>query len=90
TGPDAHEVVSLSDGLLHIPTRELLPHSPGFFSVNTLPFPWNGGGRPAEWLKFLDAVWPGDRQAQDALQEMFGYLLTADTSQQKMFLLRGP
>lgn len=90
TGPDAREVVSLSDGLLHIPTRELLPHSPGFFSVNTLPFPWNGGGRPAEWLKFLDAVWPGDRQAQDALQEMFGYLLTADTSQQKMFLLRGP
>lgn len=90
-GPAPGELVSLADGLLHIPTRTLLPHSAGFFSLNTLPFAWGEGEQsPTEWLKFLEAVWPGDPEAQLALQEMFGYLLTADTSQQKMFLLRGP
>lgn len=90
-GPDAREIVSLTDGLLHIPTRALMPHTQGFFSVNTLPFSWGEGERePVEWLKFLEAVWPGDIEAQRALQEMFGYLLTGDTSQQKMFLIRGP
>lgn len=91
SGPAPSEVVSLSDGLLHIPTRTLLDHSPGFFSLNTLPYSWREGvQRPVEWLKFLEDVWPGDAEAHQALQEMFGYLLTSDTSQQKMFLIRGP
>jgi hypothetical protein len=34
-GPEAREVVSLADGLLHVPSRQLLPHTPGFFTVNT-------------------------------------------------------
>lgn len=89
-GPEAREVVSLADGLLHIPSRQLLPHTPGFFTVNTLPYGWGADEEPVEWLKFLEAVWPGDVEAQQALQEVFGYLLTADTSQQKMFLIRGP
>lgn len=89
-GPEAREVVSLADGLLHVPSRQLLPHTPGFFTVNTLPYGWGADEEPVEWLKFLEAVWPGDVEAQQALQEVFGYLLTADTSQQKMFLIRGP
>lgn len=89
-GPEPRELVSLVDGLLHIPSRSLLPHTPGFFSVNTLPYGWGDDQEPREWLKFLEAVWPGDAEAQSTLQEMFGYLLTADTSQQKMFLVQGP
>jgi P4 family phage/plasmid primase-like protien len=90
-GPDPREIVSLTDGLLHIPTRELQPHSAGFFGLSALPYSWGEGEEPPrEWLSFIEQVWPGDVEAQHALQEMFGYLLTADTSQQKMFLLRGP
>lgn len=89
-GPEPRELVSLEDGLLHIPSRSLMPHTPGFFSVNALPYGWGDDQVPREWLAFLEAVWPGDTQAQDAVQEMFGYLLTADTSQQKMFLIQGP
>ncbi|API59623.1 hypothetical protein BSL82_10090 [Tardibacter chloracetimidivorans] len=90
-GPDPKEIVSLADGLLHIPTRKLTPHTPGYFCVNTLPFAWGDGDRePVEWLKFLHALWPDDAEAIGVLQEMFGYLLTPDTSQQKMFLIVGP
>jgi P4 family phage/plasmid primase-like protien len=89
-GPEAGEVVSVANGLLHIPSRTLIPHSAGFFTLNTLPYGWETKGEPTEWLKFLDQVWPGDAESQETLQEMFGYLLTADTSQQKMFMLIGP
>ncbi|MFJ1253409.1 phage/plasmid primase, P4 family [Cupriavidus sp. CuC1] len=90
SGPDAAHTVSVTNGLLHIPTRRLLPHSVGFFTLNTLPYAWDEQARCAEWLAFLDRVWPDDQESKDALQEMFGYLLTPDTSQQKMFLLVGP
>jgi putative DNA primase/helicase len=45
---------------------------------------------PLEWLSFLARLWPDDAQSIDALQEIFGYVLTSDTSQQKAFLIVGP
>lgn len=89
-GPEASEVVSVTNGLLHIPSRALIPHSAGYFTLNTLPYSWQDSGTASEWLKFLEQVWPGEKDSQSTLQEMFGYLLTADTSQQKMFMLIGP
>jgi len=39
---------------------------------------------------FFAALWPEDPEAVGTLQEIFGYCLTADVSQQKGFLLVGP
>ena len=87
----ATDYLPLADGLLHIPSRKLLPHTSLFFGVNALPFSWGDGDTDAtEWLRFLASVWPDDPQSINTLQEMFGYLLTADTSQQKMFFIVGP
>lgn len=44
---------------------------------------------PSHWLKFLHTLWP-DGASTAALQEIFGYLLIPDTSQQKIFMLVGP
>lgn len=91
TGPEPREIVSLTNGLLHVPTRRLLPHTVGLFNLNTLPYAWQAGGKqPREWIRFLNTVWPDDFESIDTLQEVFGYLLTPDTSQQKMFLIVGP
>ena len=90
TGPNPLELVSLANGLFHIPTRTLHPHTVGFFAVNALPYPWDPIGKPDDWLKFLDDIWPDDEESKNTLQEMFGYLLTPDVSQQKMFLIKGP
>jgi putative DNA primase/helicase len=45
---------------------------------------------PAEWLRFLGELWGNDQESIDALQEWFGYLLTADTAQQKILMIVGP
>jgi P4 family phage/plasmid primase-like protien len=90
-GPDPREIAALQDGLLHIPTRTLLEHGPGFFSLNALPYAWgSGNGHAPVWERFLDDIWGDDAEAIETLQEIFGYLLTPDTSMQKMFLLVGP
>src|SRR5262249_45815776 len=42
------------------------------------------------WERFLGELWPGDDNAIASLQEVFGYLLAGDTSQQKAFMIVGP
>jgi putative DNA primase/helicase len=73
------------------PSRRPLPHTPSFFSLNCLPYTYQPDfGPPTVWLRFLKSVWPKDQASIDTLQELFGLLLTPDTSYQKLFLLIGP
>ena len=89
--PPAHELVACANGLMHLPTEVLLPHTPSFFNHNALNFDYEPYARePRQWLDFLNQLWRDDPQAVDTLQEIFGYCLTADTSQQKAFALIGP
>ena len=84
------DFVSMENGLLHIPSRTLEAHTADFFTLNTLPYSYVESGEPDEWLRFLRKIWPGDQESINALQEIFGYMLTADNSQHKMFMLKGP
>jgi putative DNA primase/helicase len=85
------EIISCSNGLLHLPTLELLPHSPGFFAHNALDFAFDrNASEPRHWLTFLNQLWPDDAEAIETLKEFFGYCLTSDTRQQKLFLIDGP
>ncbi len=90
-GPDPRHLVSMANGLLDLSKRELRPHTPGFFTRNTLPFAWSAECRPpARWLEFLKEVFNDDQEQIRTLQEIVGYLLTPDTSQQKIILILGP
>ena len=90
-GPPAHEIVACANGLLHLPTRRLLPHSPSFFTLNALDYDYDPNAPPPFlWNTFLRDLWPEDKETIAALQQAFGYLLTSDTSQQKAFLIIGP
>jgi putative DNA primase/helicase len=87
----AGELIACANGLLHLPTLKLLPHTPAFFTNSAVDFVFDPNApAPGRWLKFLAELWPDDPQAIETLQELLGYCLTADTSQQKMFLLVGP
>lgn len=89
--PPALEILACKNGLLHLPTGKLLPKDPAFFNHNALDYSYDPKApQPECWLKFLGQLWPDDPAAIETLQEMFGYLLTVDTRQQKMFLLVGP
>ena len=88
--PPAQTLVACANGLMHLPTALLMPHTPSFFNHNALKFDYEPSApEPRQWLDFLRQLWGDDQQAIDTLQEIFGYCLTADTSQQKAFALIG-
>lgn len=89
--PKAESLVPCANGLLDLETRQLVQPTPRLFATTAIGAPWIPDvPAPASWIAFLDSMWGEDREAKRALQQMFGYLLTPDTSQQKMFALIGP
>ena len=90
TRPEAGKLISLKNGLFHLEDNILLPHSLGFFTQNSLPFEYDPKATCPQWIKFMQDVWPDDQESIDTLQEIFGYILSGDTSQQKFFNIIGP
>ena len=85
------EFSACSNGLLHLPTGELHAHTPAFFNLHSVGYEFNPlAPLPGEWLAFLRSLWSDDDESISALQQIFGYLLTGETAQQKAFLLVGP
>ena len=88
--PQSSKLISLMNGIFHLEDSIILPHSLGFFTQNSLPFAYNPSAQCPVWMSFLSSVWPNDQESVDALQEMFGYILSGDTRQQKFFNIIGP
>lgn len=89
--PDARDMLVVSNGNLHLPTRTLLPHTPRLFTLTRLLFAYDANAEPPmQWLRFLHELWPDDRESIAVLQEWFGYLLTSDSSRQKILMIVGP
>jgi P4 family phage/plasmid primase-like protien len=88
--PAASKLVSLKNGIFHLEDSILIPHSLGFFTQNSLPFEYNQTATSPTWDAFLRSVWGDDQESIDCLQEMFGYILSGDTRQQKFFNIIGP
>ena len=87
---DLRELVACQNGILHIPTRTLVPHTPRFWSPNVLDFAYDPEARAPRFEQFLREIWPGDPEAQQCLLEMLGLCLTDITKYQKAFMLVGP
>jgi P4 family phage/plasmid primase-like protien len=93
-GTPCDHLIACRNGLFDPITRRLTAHSPRFFNVNCLPFDHDPNApSPQQWRAFLRQLWPDDedgKRARLTLQEIFGLLLTSDTSFQKIFMLVGP
>jgi putative DNA primase/helicase len=77
--------------LLNVHTRELRPLTPGFFSLVSVPFPYDEDApSPTASLEFLHQLWPDDEQAIEALRDWFGYVLSGRSDLQKIFVIIGP
>lgn len=90
TKPSASKLISVQNGIFHLEDSILLPHSLGFFTQNSLPFAYDQSAVCPTWDAFLKSVWSDDQESIDTLQEMFGYILSGDTRQQKFFNIIGP
>ncbi|WP_404959079.1 DUF5906 domain-containing protein [Streptomyces sp. 147326] len=87
---DRSPIVACQNGLLRIRDRALLPHTPGFFNIVSVPFEYDRQAVAPNWDSFLRELWPDDPASIAALQEWFGYVLSGRTDQQKILLLKGP
>ena len=87
---DPAELTVMKNGILHLPSRTVTSHTPDLFTTAALPYSYDAtAAEPAYWLKFLHEIWPEDAASVETLQEIFGYMVSADTSQQKIFALIG-
>lgn len=92
-------LMPVSNGLLHLPTRRLLPATPMFVNVNVSAVHYDADATCPTWLKAVDQwftpeqgpnVGIRDTEAIELLQEYLGYCLTQDISQQKFLYVMGP
>ena len=87
---DPSKMISCKNGLLEIKTRNLHPATSKFFTHTSLDIEFDPEApKPERFLRFLNEVTLGRQPLVDLLQEMFGYIISGDTSHQKVFFLRG-
>lgn len=90
-GRNPFDLLAFLNGILHIPTRTLLPATPAFFTLAGLDFDFDPlAPCPTNWLTFLNVLWPNDPESISTLQEWIGYNLTPQTRFQKIAMIIGP
>lgn len=83
--------IAFKNGLSDLKQRRLFAHDPHYFNLSSLRYRRRAKApRPELWLEFLNQLWPDDRECRETLQEIFGLMITDDTSYQKIFMLVGP
>jgi putative DNA primase/helicase len=88
---DPDQLVVCGNGILNLRSLDLRPSTPRFFATTAIGAPWDPNAPiPVRWLEFLRSLWGDDAESILTLQQLFGYLLTHDTSLQKIFALIGP
>ena len=90
-GPDPAQLICFPNGILNLSTNKFMPPDPMLFTSYGVAFDYDPNApQPVEWLKFLKQIFDGEQDQIDALQEMFGYCVSSDVSQEKVFLDIGP
>jgi len=91
------DVLVCKNGVVHLPSLVagkpdyLRPATPRLFTQTALDYDFRPDApRPENWLRFLGELWPDDADSVATLQEWAGYVLTPDSSQQKIALVIGP
>lgn len=91
TDASSLDVAACTNGIVDLRSGALIAPTPRYFATAALGVAYDPcAPSPTRWLAFLGELWPDDAESIAALQEWLGYLLTADTRQQKMLLLVGP
>ncbi len=91
TGPDPAQLICFPNGILNLSTNQFMPPEPMLFTSHGVAFDYDPNApEPIEWLEFLKQVYDGEQDQIDSLQETFGYCVSSDVSQEKVFMSIGP
>jgi putative DNA primase/helicase len=88
-GPPSEYLV-VRNGILRTTRGELLPHTPSLFTIGRSEGLFDPDATAPRWERFLEEVFAGDRRSIDTLAEVFGYVLSGETKQEKAFVVYGP
>ncbi|WP_310472002.1 phage/plasmid primase, P4 family [Corynebacterium sp. ES2775-CONJ] len=84
------EFVAMENGLFHIPTGKMHPHTPRLFNTYCLPYAYDPNAITPVWSQFLAETFAHDPNAEKCLQEFAGYIISGRTDMHKALLMVGP
>jgi len=87
---EAAEYVSVRNGILHLPTRQLCQHTPSLFNTVRAEVDFDPQALAPRWASFLDDLFGDDEESKHLLQEWFGYVVSGRTHLHKALLIVGP
>jgi putative DNA primase/helicase len=88
--PPPNELLAVGNGLLHLPSGVLHPATATYFNLVATDVPFNPQAAAPQWFQFLADVFGDDHEAVETLQDFIGYVLSLDTTQQKILFMVGP
>src|SRR5262249_5345774 len=86
------ECMSMFNGILWLPKKKMLQHTPEFFCVNGADYSFypegaeHPTGYPKKFLAYLKGLWPAEKESIDCVQEIFGICTTDENKYHKGFL----
>ena len=82
-------LLNVDNGTLNLRTGELLPHIRENFITKLAPVEYNPMGECPKWFDHLKRIMNSNQNLLDFLQTAYGYSLTGNTDERKMFIQYG-
>jgi putative DNA primase/helicase len=82
-------LLNLRTGTLNLRTGNLKPHDPKDMITRMIDVEYDTAAQCPVWLEFLNTVMDGNREMTRFLQQIAGYALTGDISEQILVFLSG-
>lgn len=79
-------LINCLNGTVDLRTGELRPHKRSDLITKLVPANYNPGAKCPAWLRHLNLIMAGNKDLIEFLQRAFGYCLTGDTSERKIFI----
>ncbi|WP_166145392.1 hypothetical protein [Methylosinus sp. RM1] len=89
SGEQAGEWLVFRNAIVNVRTLETRPHTHLLWAHDVLAFDWKPTAECPIWLKTLESIFPGEKDAQDLLEAWIGYCMTLDTWAHKGMLHLG-
>lgn len=80
------ELIVCKNGVLHMPSRQLLPHTSALYATSGLDFDYDPTAKAPAFMKALQPI----KDAADFLQEFAGCSLTPEVKHELAVWLKGP
>jgi len=82
-------LINCGNYTLNINRREVSPHNPAHLLGKVAGADFVADARCERWERFIDEITMGDKETARYLQKLFGYCLTGEPKEEKLFILYG-